>query len=68
MELESWSQEVPHDSSSGMNWTAAGIAELGSSLTERTKMGHEMGCPFQPHHLWRRTSNSSEPVTTDDAQ
>lgn len=37
MELESWSQEVPHDSSSVMNWIAAGTAVLGRSLIERIK-------------------------------
>lgn len=39
MELESWNQEVPHDSSSGMNWIAAGTAVLGRSLMERMKWG-----------------------------
>ena len=43
MELESWSQEVPHDSSSVMNWTAARTAVLGRSLVERMKWGMGQG-------------------------
>lgn len=43
MELESWSQEVPHDSSSVMNWIAAGTAVLGRSLMEGMKWGIGQG-------------------------
>lgn len=41
--LESWSQEVPHDSSNVTNRTAVGTAELGRPPTERTKWGMGQG-------------------------